>query len=120
MLGTLEKINALNILIFEIANASQTKEFREMQIGIKNGTVSCDDYVKELERIEYTSGILHHKIVKMGIEKLKWSKELDTYKDYIDGSFEKAWSERIRFSQHAEWCRKQYVSIRNKIDTNKQ
>lgn len=114
VLSTLHKVKALDILIFEVANASQTTEYRAMQSGIKD--LTRDSYAKETERIEYTSRQLHHKVAAYGIEHLRWPAEVDIFKDSVSLEFEDAWNTELRLDEHAEWARMQYDSIRRKLE----
>lgn len=111
VLGIADTFVALNILMFEVANASQTTEYRALQKLAKDRRITADNYVKGVEQIEETSKHLHHKIALVGIATLGWEPEVDVYKKDVEEPFEHYWHRHLRFSPHAQFLRKQYAQI---------
>ncbi len=111
VLPTLDTLKSLDVLIFEIAFASQTREYRNLQKRVRDRHIYSDDYARELERIGYTSGILHHKIVQIAMKTLRWPTNLDSFKNFVEGNFEREWHQGARFAPHAQLYRKQYADI---------
>lgn len=118
-LGTLDPIRSLDILIFNIATASQIVRYRTIQKQAEDKIIDANVYAKEVERIAHQSGQLHHKIVTWGIKNLKWPVSIDKFKDIAKTDFEKRWKE-IELTNHAEFYRKQFALItENKQENSK-
>jgi hypothetical protein len=73
------------------------------------GEIECEDYVKENERIEHKSTLLHHEVMSKAIEEMNWSKELDMYQ-FNRKDFEEYWSWQ-KNTPHADYYRESWKNI---------
>ncbi len=91
---------ALTLLVFELINAISFPKFTAIWRKTDQGQTECEDYVKEIERIEFEGTLIHHKMITEAIKEMNWSDKLDIYGGNALLDFETRWSV-IKFSTHA-------------------
>lgn len=102
----------LSGLVFELINAASSKKFQELAQRARKGEISCEEYVKATEHIEFKNALLHHRLVRQGINEKGWDPKIDLYHHHTKLSFEDYWNRFLKHHPHAERYRQQYARIR--------
>lgn len=102
---------ALSTIVFELTNAVAAPKFEKLLHDACEGSITCEAYAKECERIEFFGCLLHHKIIQEVIDKLHLVPKADIYSGNSLMSFERYW-EGIKYSAHTEFYRNVYNKAR--------
>lgn len=103
---------ALSSYVFELTNAIQKKIGDEFKKKAAAGTIGCEEFVEQMEKIEFDGALMHHRIVREAIDKYQWDESTDTYwnADILD--FKKDYEEN-KYSAHANYYRRLWRHIRS-------
>lgn len=97
---------ALSSFVFELTNAISFNKHDALYQKAISGQIECEEYVKEIERVEHEGILLHHKVITEAINEMKWSTALDDYQN-TPKDFETYWS-KIKITSHADYYRKNW------------
>jgi hypothetical protein len=100
----LSDTQALSSFVFELTNAISTHKFQAVWTKAEQGQIDCEEFVKEMVRIEFEGMITHHKVITAAISERNWSDELDRFKSTALLDFETFWSTH-KFTPHADLYR---------------
>lgn len=104
----------LGHLLFEMANALQSKQQLDLSRDVNLGIVSKELYVKRWEAIEYKTAKAFISAIQPCIQNEKWAKETDmgipSLFDIPNYSWKKHWK-RIKDSNHADFFRRDWENI---------
>lgn len=117
---------ALSSFVFELINGINTPKFKELDKKTLSHSMTCNDYAKEVERIEFNTAVHHACVMKAMIKEvwgdenklsskdlkelncfegsLRYVKESDFYmvdnKKALDQAFEKHWAIHLNSGAH--------------------
>lgn len=98
--------------VFELINATYQDRFEELYQKACLREIECEEYAKEMERIEHEGGLLHSKIMKAAIKRMGWEdndRSLDSG-GCIPLDFNRFWN-AIKFTSHAQYYRNNYAKM---------
>ena len=102
----------LSSIVFELGNLKRSSEHSK----IKN--LSDEEFVKEIERLEFRTAQEHHRVIRASIVQCGWNPSMDEFQHLENMTFEADY-EHHRSSAHANNYRKRFArlrSINEKID----
>ncbi|MBA3722550.1 MAG: hypothetical protein H0W88_09140 [Parachlamydiaceae bacterium] len=105
ILSSLSDQMALTYLVFELTNATQEPRFNKLYEKARSGQIQCEEYTREIERIEFEGTLLHREIIVEAIKELGLSPSLNIYASHTD--FEAYWN-IVKLSPHSNCARKQW------------
>lgn len=104
----------LTHFVFELTNAVSSKALDQVHKAAQEGKISREDYAKSKERIEHEGVFRHHSIMRHAVSEKGWDPSMDGYEGSLK-NFEDYWA-NIKTSEHTEFYRKQWDSIREKME----
>ena len=105
LLSSLSDDEALSVFVFELTNILHGPEFYAVYLEARSSNVSCEDFVRKYEQIEWEGCLLHHRVMQAAIKEMKWSQSLDVFSWEAKISFRVKWIV-LQFSPHANYYRK--------------
>jgi hypothetical protein len=110
---TCDETSNLASLIFEMINIMNLPQFDHLEILLKKGKIGKEDYAKEILRLEFNTGLLHHRVASEAIRQMNWPSSIDHYANFENLSFEDFWK-TWQFTAHAEDYRIYWETINQK------
>jgi hypothetical protein len=107
---------ALSAFVFELTNCLQRAKLAEN--NSKATDKSCEDWVREIEKIEFEGALIHHEVMAEGIKIMGLSPKLDEYASLDGKDFERDYEEYQKFTDHANYYREQWRRLTGKSSSD--
>ena len=107
-----DETSNLTSLLFEMINITNLPHFDLLESLLDEGKIDKEGYAKEVLRIEFKTGLLHHRVALVAIKQMNWPQGIDHYANFENLDFEDFWK-YWQFTPHAEAYRT-YWEIRNR------
>jgi len=73
--------DAIAFFVFGLTNVINSENFIALNEMVKNGHMSCEKYVQEIERIAFEKMFLHSEVMQKAIQEMGWNNTLDCFRD---------------------------------------